>query len=245
MAPQLLTLPGEVKNAIYEYCIDDEATVEITADRFLNNIKAWHKEWKVIIFEGRPEQKEGAPKEFALAKTCRQIRFEVLPILAEFGHSCLYVPLYGPFNPQMMEPLPQPYVGNIRELRLWKTAPTLKGQTLTPALPALESLILDFHPQFLTKSLGRQFRFRDWPRFWCLSYMMQHNVIGTLKKLAAKTYACESDYLNETEPDREIGLQLRIPYGSFSVPVQQFSDVSCLESDRTLVSGATVAGRGN
>lgn len=41
----------------------------------------------MTIFEGHPEEKEGDQKELALAKTCRQIRFESLPVLAKIGHS--------------------------------------------------------------------------------------------------------------------------------------------------------------
>ena len=236
MAPHFLTLPGEIKNRIYEYCIDEEVTVEISAKKFLNSIAGWKKNWRITIFEGHPEVKEGKPTPFALTKTCRQIRFEVLPILAKLGHSCLYAGLYGPFTSEMLAPLPQPYLGNIRELRVWKTKPTLENQTLTPELPALESLILDYHPQYLGKLLGgaNQIRFS---RTWSSSFMSRNNVIGKLEKLVADTFRRERGYLAETiSAERDISLQMRVPYGAFSVPISHEPHARRYESDHTLVS---------
>lgn len=241
MAPHLLTLPGEVKNLIYEFCIDEEVSVEISAPTFLNNIAGWKKKWKITIFEGHPEVPEGQPKQFALTKTCRQIRYEVLPILARLGHSCLYVPMYGPFTAEMVAPLPQPYLGNIRQLRIWKTSPTLKNQTLTSALPALESLILDFHPQYLAKHLGGKdaVRFRD---SWSFSYMARHNIFTKLQHIVEDTFDRERAYLAATAGDREIALKMHVPYGSFSVPTGNGPNARRYEADATLVSSAIPVG---
>lgn len=126
MAPHLLTLPGEVANIIYEYCTDDDITVEVSADGFLTSMAKWKKKWKLNIFEGHPEQKDGDPKELVLTKICRQIRFEALPILARVGHNSFQIPIHGPFTAQVIAPLPQAYLGNIREVHLWKTHPTLQ-----------------------------------------------------------------------------------------------------------------------
>lgn len=238
MAPHLLTLPGEIKNRIYEFCIDEEVTIEISSDKPLGSITQWRKAWTITTFEGRPEEQDGDCKEFALMKTCRQIRFEVLPILAKLGHSCLYVPLYGHFNAQMIAPLPQAFLGNIRQLRLWKTRPTLKDQTLTPALPALESLVLELKPQKLGKHLGARHRYS-----WTSWHMTSRRVHEKLEDLVSDIYERESNYLAETEPNRIIALDMRVPYGSFSVPIRGNRTFPCIESDHTLVSGTEAPGQ--
>lgn len=239
MGPHLLALPGEVKNRIYELCIDEEVTVELTTDQVLNTLAQWKRKWTVTIFEGRPEDQEGDRKEFALTKTCRQIRFEILPILAELGHSCLYVPLSSRFSASMIAPLPQAYVGNVREIHLWKTTPTLKNQTLTRALPALERIILEFHSQSLANLLGGQDHIRqdgDWSR-WFSGLRGARNVISKLKQQVVSTYQQESVYLEKTEPDRKVALVIRVPYGSFRMSAMKRGGlIKNFESDHTLVS---------
>lgn len=201
MTPHLLALPGEIKNRIYEFCVDEEVTVEFTADHRLITLGQWKRKWTMIIFEGHPEKRGGDPKEFPLAKTCRQVRFEILPTLAQLGHNCLHVPLSARFSAQMITPLPQAFMGNVKELRLWKNVPTLKNQTLTHALPTLERLILDFHSQKFAHHFGDADDFREFGYFSDWLWVIDNFppvLITELKDQVIDIYQREEAYLETT-----------------------------------------------
>lgn len=205
----LLNLPGEIKNAIYEYCIQGEITVEISTTQRINSIRDWPRNWRLTTFEGHPEEKEGDVREFALFKTCRQIRYETLPILAKLGHTCLYVDVLGAFKVELVDMLPVAYTANIREIRLWKYVTSLKSQTLTTALPQLEKIVLDYTTQALADVVERK---GPWARAW-----LRSNGHGPVKELVTRLYKRERNNLTKSDPDRQVTLSIRVPFGRFKV----------------------------
>jgi hypothetical protein len=208
-------LPGEIRNKIYEYCIDGDITVEIFTKKRINSISQWPKNWGFTTFDGRPEDKDGDVHEFALSKTCRQIRYETLPVLAKVGHTCLYVDVLGAFRAELMAPLPAAYLANIREMRLWKFVPSLRAQTLTKALPGLRSILLDFTSQALVDLVGSRGPWRRW-------FLETHYVHNLVKGLAGKMYKTERQNLTRSAPDRQVALKVRIPFGRFKVSVRNW-----------------------
>lgn len=55
-------------------------------------------------------------------------------------------------------------------------------------------------------------------------------------------YQREKAYLETTDPDGKFAIGLRVPFGSFRIPVKDGDGVSSMiESDHTLVSIASIA----